>query len=96
MQYEELLDANPDAIIWNGFEQAYIGYSYKPDTKDAVAVYDYYTMLDLVIEAIEDTCEEGEYETEDEIINEAIQHIDFNVIGGYLGEYTPIVMFKDA
>ena len=96
MQYEELLDANPDAVIWNGFEQAYIGYSYKPDTKHAVAVYDYYTMLDLVIEAIEDTCEEGEYETEDEIINEAIQHIDFNVIGGYLGEYTPIVMFKDA
>ena len=93
--YTELKEENPKAEIWEGFEQAYLGYGYNSDNK-CVAVYDYYTMLDLVIEGIEDTMEEDEYQTEDEIFSAAYSHLDTNVIGGYLGKYTPVVMYKDA
>jgi len=96
MIYEELIEKNPEAIVWDGFDTAYIGYTYTGQNKDCVAVYDFYTMLDLVVEGIEDTMDEDEYENEDEIFSAAYSHLDTNVIGGYLGKYTPVVMYKDA
>ena len=96
MIFDELINKNPEAVIWDGFDSAYIGYTYTGKDKDCVAVYDFYTMLDLVIEGIEDTMEQDEYETEDEIFSAAYSHLDTNVIGGYLGKYSPVVMYKDA
>ena len=49
MIFEELIEKNPQAVIWDGFDAAYIGYTYAGKDKDCVAVYDFYTMLDLVI-----------------------------------------------
>ena len=34
--------------------------------------------------------------TDDEAFNLAIEHLDYNVIGGSLGEFTPVVMYKDG
>ena len=61
MIFDELIEKNPNAVIWDGFDSAYIGYTYTGQNKDCVAVYDFYTMLDLVIEGIEDTMEDDEY-----------------------------------
>ena len=93
MIFEELLEKNPKALIWDGFDQAYIGYTYSHIEKEPVAVYDYYTMLDLVIDGIFET---EDNVTDDEAFSLAIEHLDYNVIGGSLGEFTPVVMYKDG
>jgi hypothetical protein len=90
--YNELKDINPKAQVWEGFEQAYLGYGYNSDD-ECVAVYDYYTMLDLVIEGIEETSDEDMID--DEIIDAAIDHIQLNVIGKKRGKCTPLVIYKD-
>ena len=41
--YDELKELNPEALIVEDFEQAYLGY-----THDGKAIYDYYTMVDIV------------------------------------------------
>lgn len=86
--YDELKEFNPKAIIIEDFEEAYLGFS-----TDGKAIYDFYTMLDLVIDGIyEDSPEEL---TEDEAYSEAYAHLDANVIGAYVGEFTPIIMYKE-
>ena len=42
--YDELKDYNPEAIIVDDFEEAYLGY-----TTGGVAIYDFYTMVDIVV-----------------------------------------------
>jgi hypothetical protein len=84
--YDELKDYNPEALIIDDFEEAYLGFS-----TDGKAIYDFYTMLDVVVEGIL----EDEDCTEDEAVNDAIQHIETNIISAYVGPYTPIVMYKE-
>tara|TARA_R100000734_G_C3313274_1_gene104542 strand:- start:938 stop:1228 length:291 start_codon:yes stop_codon:yes gene_type:complete len=91
--YTELKEENPKAEIWEGFEQAYLGYGYNSDNK-CVAVYDYYTMLDLVIEGIEETMEDDDMLVVD-VIDAAIEHIQINVIGRERGGCKPLVIYKD-
>ena len=86
--YSELTEFNPKAMIIDDFEEAYLGYS-----SDGKAIYDFYTMLDIVIDGI---YEDAEQEiTEDEAYSEAYAHLDFNVLGAYRGEHTPIIMYKE-
>ena len=86
--YSELKEFNPKAIIIDDFEDAYLGYS-----TDGKAIYDFYTMLDIVIDGIyEDTEEEI---TEETAYEEAYTHLDYNVIRAFVGEYTPIIMYKE-
>jgi len=86
--YDELKEYNPKAMIIDDFEVAYLGYS-----NDGKAVYDFYTMLDLVIEGIYDDTEEEI--TEDEAFSEAYSHLEMNIINAYVGEFTPIIMYKE-
>ena len=86
--YDELKEFNPKAMIIEDFEEAYLGYS-----TDGKAIYDFYTMLDIVIDGIyEDAPEQL---TEEEAYGEAYAHLDCNVIGAYVGEHTPIIMYKE-
>lgn len=86
--YSELTEFNPKAIIIDDFEEAYLGYS-----SDGKAIYDFYTMLDMVIDGIyEDAPKEI---TEDEAYSEAYAHLDSNILGAYVGEHTPIIMYKE-
>jgi len=86
--YSELTEFNPKAMIIDDFEEAYLGYS-----SDGKAIYDFYTMLDMVIDGIyEDAPKEI---TEDNAYSEAYAHLDLNVLGAYVGEHTPIIMYKE-
>jgi len=84
--YDELKEFNPEALVIDDFEEAYLGFTTK-----GIAIYDYYTMLDIVIEGIL----EDEDCTEEEAVDNAIQHIDFNILSAYVGPYTPIVKYKE-
>jgi hypothetical protein len=84
--YDELKELNPEALIVEDFEQAYLGY-----THDGKAIYDYYTMVDIVVDGI---LEDNDFD-EEEAVSEAIQHVEKNIVNAYLGINTPIFMFKE-
>lgn len=76
---ERLIQDNPEAILWIGFEDALIGMALSFG-KMPVALYDY----DKCIEILMKDMKRGEAE----------EYFEFNTLGAYLGEYTPIVLIK--
>jgi hypothetical protein len=78
MNKEELMEvlAEEECLTADGFDDALVGCTYGANV---VAVYD----IDRVIEIL---VEEGmDY-------NDAVEHADFNIVGSYVGEKTPIFM----
>lgn len=74
--YEELADANPMAMVANGFEDAYIGYTV--GMGPSLAVYDYQKCVDVLVKR------DGMSELE------AIEYLDHNTVYAYVGEGTPL------
>ena len=75
-KFAALHDANPEALLADGFESAYIGYVANHHNK-AVAVYDY--MLCVMELMLDGTTRE-----------EAEEYMEFNVLGAYVGEDGPL------
>ena len=73
---DEPLD--PNTLYADGFEDALIGLGWQR-TK-LIAIYDY------------DKCVEILILREDMTHEEAIEWMEYNVVGSYVGEYTPIFM----
>lgn len=57
--FEELAELNPDALLADGFEDAYIGYT----SRSCIAVYNYNKCVDILVEAGMDEEEAEEYFT---------------------------------
>lgn len=72
---EQLEQLNPNALVADGFDEALIGVLHRPG-KPPVACYDRGKILDM-LEA-------------DMPYEEAIEHFEFNIIGAYVGEATPV------
>jgi len=89
--YQDLERKNPQASLLEDFDEAYLGYAYKDELP--VAVYDYYTILDMVIDGIKE--DEHPFKNEDEIFDAAHDHIEVNIIESLKGPYAPIVMYKE-
>ena len=70
---EELSYINELAMFADGFDDALIGI----DQVDYVAVYDSDKCIDILME------------DSDMNIQEATEYFEFNVLGSYMGEYTP-------
>lgn len=81
MEKEELedmlLDDNPAALFASGFDDAIIGYTQRLNQKPLVAY-----SVDKIIEIL--------VERDGLTYEEAIEHFDFNIGGGWLGEGTPM------
>jgi len=81
MTREELLrelgELNPEALLADGFEDALIGCG-QQFTKPPLAVYDW------------DKCVEVLKTREGMTHEEAIEWMDFNVTGAWMGEHTPL------
>jgi hypothetical protein len=75
-------ELDPDTLYANGFEDALIGMGWQ-HTK-LLAVYDYNKCVEILIESEEMTHEE------------AIEWMEYNVVGSYVGEYTPIFMMPNG
>lgn len=71
-----LADINPDAVLWDGLNDAVIGIALRGSKP--VAVYDYDLMVDVF------TARESEWSRTD-----AVEWIEFNIVGAYVGTSTP-------
>lgn len=74
--FHELAEVNPEALLADGFEQAYLGYVINTHHK-SVAVYD-------AIKCVEILMRDGMTE------EEAWEYLDFNTFCAYVGEDGPL------
>ena len=70
----EVAEANADALFADGFDDAISGF----DAAGGCAVYDYNKCLEVL-------CSRDEMSLE-----EAHEYMEFNVVGAYVGDFTPI------
>jgi len=74
---EKITENNPDAILWDDLDEAVIGF-----TTDYVAVYDLDKLSECLLKQNPDWTEV-----------DALEWIDFNIIGAYVGEHTPFHIY---
>jgi hypothetical protein len=74
----------PEALTADGFEDALIGLSsvWTVDGQLEVATYDFRLMVDILMER--DGMDS----------DEAIEYLNFNTIGAYVGPYTPVYLHR--
>ena len=75
-----LATASPEAALWDGLDDAIVGIGLR-DTK-LVAVYDYDRMVAVF-------CAREGWEQD-----AAVEWVEYNVIGAYVGPYTPLVQTR--
>ena len=73
---EQIAERNPDAIIFDGLDAALVGFSWRFDMTNPVALYDYDKCIEILIK-------------EGATHEDATSHMDHNVTGAWLGENTP-------
>jgi len=68
-------ESGEEIILYNGYEDAIIGLAYRFGMETSVA-YDYDKVLEIL--------------SQDMSYEDAVEYFDFNVIGGWVGETTPL------
>jgi hypothetical protein len=74
---DKIRENNPEAIIWDDLNDAIIGFS-----TNYVAVYDIDKLAECLLK------NNPEWEEQD-----ALEWIDYNILGAYVGEYTPLHIY---
>lgn len=77
MSIEDLAEANPDALLADGLEDAFLGYTLNHHHA-TVAVYDYEKCIAVLVER-DGMDAEG-----------ADEYLQFNTLGAYVGENGPL------
>lgn len=77
MSIEDLAEINPDALLADGLEAAFMGYTLNHHHA-TVAVYDYDKCIDILVER-DGMDAEG-----------ADEYLQFNTLGAYVGENGPL------
>ena len=77
----ELAELNEEMLFADGFEGAYVGYA--TQFNKALAVYDYNLCVKILMDR--------DGMTDDE----AIEYMDFNVLGAWVGENTPLFLYVE-
>lgn len=83
MDREEIEEINPDALLCDGFDEAIIGMAERINLGPVVA-YDVDKMLDIMVERDGMTYEE------------AMEYFDYNILGAWMGENTPVYIKTNA
>jgi hypothetical protein len=76
---EALQEMGESALLMDGFDEAFIGFSQRIN-EPILAVYSYDKLINVCMER-----DGMEYE-------EAMEYVDFNVVGAWVGEQTPIIV----
>jgi hypothetical protein len=90
--YDYLKDKSPEAILYDNCDSALVGTARlkRNDVWVEVAIYSYEALVEhFKNEFLKDT------ETpisEDQAEEEAMEWVDYNIAGGYLGIYTPLII----
>lgn len=79
-QAKELVD--PDAVIWTDCDEAIVGTGYRCGQK-TLFVYDHEALVTVFIKQGMDQ-------------EEAIEWVDYNIVGAWVGEGTPIILYPHA
>jgi hypothetical protein len=82
MSREEIEEINPEALLCDGFDEAIIGMAERINLSHVVA-YDVDKMLEIMVERGGMTYEE------------AMEYFDYNILGAWMGEYTPVYIRKN-
>jgi hypothetical protein len=77
MSREEIEEINPEALLCDGFDEAIIGMAERINLGPVVA-YDVDKMLEIMVERDGMTYED------------AMEYFDYNILGAWLGENTPV------
>lgn len=95
MTVDEIAEYNPEALVCDGFDEAILGMAERINLGPVVA-YDKDKMIEIIMrdmDVSEDDLEEGET-IEDKKYEMAIEHFEYNIIGAWMGEFTPIFITK--
>ena len=76
---DQLSEINPDAIVWNGLDDAIIGIA-NSFGKEPVLAYSHKKIIDILMKRDNATYEEAE------------EFYEFNIIGMYAGKHNPIII----
>jgi|TARA_R110002020_G_scaffold128567_4_gene288153 hypothetical protein len=79
---EWLADRNDEALLADGFDAAFVGVVSRGGLSCPVAVYDAERCVEILIERDGMTYEEAD------------EFFSFNVLGSYVGEYTPMYLTR--
>ena len=74
--WEELMEWNDGALMADGFEEALIGFG--TQFNRPLAIYDSNKCIDILVKR------------DDMTVDEAIEYMEYNVYGAYVGEETPV------
>ena len=81
MTVEEISEINPEALICEGFDGAIIGMAERVNLGPVVA-YDVDIIINILMER------DGMTDLE------AIEYYNFNIVGAWMGEFTPVFISK--
>lgn len=81
MTVEEIAEYNPEALMCDGFDEAIIGMAERINLGPVVAC-DVEKILQIMVERDGMTYEEAQ------------EFFDYNIIGAWMGEFTPIFITK--
>jgi hypothetical protein len=76
-----LSDCCPEALLADGFEDAFIGIARRCG-QPTLVVYDYRRGIEILMEREGMSCEEAE------------EWMEFNVVGAWAGEHTPVWLVR--
>lgn len=74
-----LLEMDESALLMDGFEEAFIGFTRRIN-EPLLAVYDWKKMVDVLVQR-----DGMDYD-------EAVEYIDYNCLGAWVGERTPLIV----
>ena len=74
---DQLAEENPDALCFDGFDEALVGIARRA-TRPSLAAYDYWLCIAVLVRDMPE--------------DEAIEFFEFNTMGAWVGEGTPIVL----
>jgi len=74
-------------LLADGFEDCFIGFGRQFNTP--VSVYDYDKCVDKILKDSERSCD-AKIHDECDHYNEAVEYMEFNVVGAWVGESTPV------
>ena len=88
--YEYLKEKSPEAILYDNCDSALIGTArlYREDKWVELAIYSY----DALVEHFKEEFSRDEDTSIDEAEEQAMEWVDYNIAGGYLGIYTPLIV----
>lgn len=78
---EKISEVNPEALLADGFEEAILGMCLQ-FAQEPVVAYDYEKCINILMDR--DNMER----------EEAIEYMEYNVIGAYMGIYSPVFIIK--